>query len=76
MPHVVVKLYAGKTERQKAELTDKIADAVRTTLGSSDASISVGIEEFDPKDWKDKVFTPDIEGKAQTLTRKPGYQPG
>jgi 4-oxalocrotonate tautomerase len=49
---------------------------VRTTLGSSDASISVGIEEFDPKDWKDKVFTPDIEGKAQTLTRKPGYQPG
>jgi 4-oxalocrotonate tautomerase len=76
MPHVVVKLYAGKTEQQKAELTEKIADAVRTSLGSSDASISVGIEEFDPKDWKDKVFTPDIAGKSQTLTKKPGYQPG
>lgn len=75
MPHVVVKLYAGKTEQQKSELATKIAEALMSTLGSSDASISVGIEEFDPKQWKDAVFTPDIAGKASTLYKKPGYEP-
>lgn len=76
MPHIVVKLYAGKTEAQKSELTRRIVDAFVTTLGSSEASLSVGIEEYDPKDWKEKVYAPDIEGKAGTLTKKPGYSPG
>lgn len=44
-------------------------------MGSKDASISVAVEEFDPEDWKDKVFTPDITGKAATLYKKPGYEP-
>jgi 4-oxalocrotonate tautomerase len=75
MPHVIVKLYAGKTEQQKVDLAAKIAEAVMSTLGSSDASISVAVEEFDPKDWKDKVFAPDIAAKTGTLYKKPGYEP-
>ena len=73
MPHIVVKLYAGKTDEQKSELTQKIVDVFMTTLGSSESSLSVGIEEYDPKDWKEKVVAPDIEAKADTLTKKPGY---
>jgi 4-oxalocrotonate tautomerase len=75
MPHVIVKLYAGKTEQQKSELATKIAAAVTEVMGSKDSSISVGVEEFDPADWKDKVFTPDITDKAGTLYKKPGYEP-
>ena len=73
MPHIVVKLYAGKTDEQKNELTRKLVDVFMTTLGSSEASLSVGIEEYDPKDWKEQVVEPDIEGKMGTLTKKPGY---
>lgn len=73
MPHIVVKLYAGKTDEQKNELTRKIVDVFMTTIGSSESSLSVGIEEFDPSEWKAKVVGPDIEGKIATLTKKPGY---
>ncbi|MFM2443876.1 MAG: hypothetical protein RJB09_1062 [Pseudomonadota bacterium] len=75
MPHVIVKLYAGKSEQQKTELAAKLAEAVTSVLGSKDATISVAVEEFDPAEWKDKVFTPDITGKAGTLYKKPGYEP-
>ncbi len=75
MPHVIVKLYAGKTEQQKSELATKIAAAVTEIMGSKDSTISVAVEEFDPVDWKDKVFTPDITLKAGTLYKKPGYEP-
>jgi 4-oxalocrotonate tautomerase len=47
-----------------------------TTIRSSEASLSVGIEEFDPAEWKEKVVGPDIEAKLATLTKKPGYLPG
>ena len=73
MPHIVVKLYPGKTDEQKNELTRKLVDVFMTTLGSSEASLSVGIEEYDPKDWKEQVVGPYIEGKMGTLTKKPGY---
>lgn len=75
MPHVIVKLYAGKSEQQKSELAARIAGAVTDVMGSKDAAISVGIEEFDPADWTDKVFTPDITQKAATIYKKPGYEP-
>ncbi|MDB5545271.1 MAG: uncharacterized protein JWO64_2420 [Hyphomicrobiales bacterium] len=75
MPHVIVKLYAGKTEQQKSDLATKIAAAVTEVMGSKDSTISVAVEEFDPADWKDKVFTPDITQKAGTLYKKPGYEP-
>lgn len=75
MPHVIVKLYAGKTEQQKSDLAAKIAEAVTAVIGSKDATISVGVEEFDPKDWKEQVFIPDITQKAATLYKKPGYEP-
>lgn len=72
MPHVIVKLYAGKTEAQKQQLTQKIVEAVMSALGSSEASISVGVEEFDPKDWQAKVVQSDILGKPETIRKRPG----
>lgn len=75
MPHVVVRMYPGRTEEQKTKLTEEIVKALMSTLQSSDASISVAIEEVNKEDWNEKVYKPEIEGKQGTLYKKPGYKP-
>ncbi|WP_346732631.1 tautomerase family protein [Bradyrhizobium sp. 186] len=49
MPHVIVKLYSGKSERQKQALALAVADAVTSTLNYGEESVSVGIEDVEPK---------------------------
>ena len=73
MPHVIVKLWPGKTNEQKARLTDAIVDGVTSILGYGEQSVSVGFEEIPPSDWKAKVFEPDIVGHWNQLTKEPGY---
>ncbi|MBU6454729.1 MAG: tautomerase family protein [Cyanobacteria bacterium REEB67] len=73
MPHVSVKLWPGKSEEQKQRLADKIAQDIIDILGSSDASISVAIEDIDSEIWPDAVYEPDIVQKTDKLYKKPGY---
>ena len=47
MPHVIVKLWPGKTEEQKARLTEAIVRDLMTVMGSTEASISVAIEDVE-----------------------------
>lgn len=75
MPHVTVKLWPGKTEEQKNELANKITEAVKESLGSSDDYISVAIEDVPKLEWKTKVFDPEIIGKSELLYKKPDYTP-
>ena len=75
MPHVVVKLYSGRSERQKQALAQAITEAVTRTLDSGEQSVSVGIEDVEAKDWVEKVYQPDIIGKPDTIYKKPGYDP-
>ena len=75
MPHVVVKLYSSKSERQKRALAQAITRAVTSTLNYGEGSVSVGIEDVEPKDWTEKVYKPDIIAKPDTIYRKPGYDP-
>jgi len=75
MPHVIVKLASGRSDAQKAKLTEGIVKAVTTHANVPDLSVSVSIEDVEPKDWVDKVYTPDIAGKWNSLTKKPGYDP-
>jgi 4-oxalocrotonate tautomerase len=75
MPHVIVKLWPGKSEKQKQEMTDKIVAAVTSTLGYGDESVSVALEEISASDWKEQVYGPDIlEAEEGALYKKPGYQ--
>ena len=74
MPHVIVKLWPGKTEDQKRRLADAIAQDVIRELGSSEASVSVSIEDVAADDWAEQVYRPDIAGKPELLYRKPGYE--
>ena len=73
MPHVVVKLWPGKSEEQKRTLAREITQAVMTTLSYGEESVSVGIEEVDAKDWMEKVYNPEIRAKPKTIYKKPGY---
>lgn len=73
MPHVIVKLWPGKTDEQKARLTEAIVRDVTRVLHSSDASVSVAFEEVAPDDWTEQVVEPDMLGKWDRLTKKPGY---
>ena len=73
MPHVIVKLWPGKSERQKQDLADKITRAVMDTLHYGEESVSVGFEEVAANAWMAEVYEPDIQAKPQTIYKKPGY---
>ena len=73
MPHVIVKLWPGKSERQKARLAEAIAKDVMDVLGYGEESVSVALEEVEPQDWAEKVYKPDIVSKPERLYKKPGY---
>ena len=75
MPHVIVKLHSGRSREQKTKLAEAIAHAVMSALGSAEASVSVAIEDVAPADWTERVYKPDIVGKAETIYKQPGYRP-
>ena len=74
MPHVVVKLWPGKSEAQKQRLADKIAKDVMDAFNYGEESVSVAFEEVRSQDWKQKVYEPDIQDKWDTVYKKPGYE--
>ena len=60
MPHVLVKLYAGRTDQQKAKLAEAITKTVMAALKLEEQSISVAVEDVAPAQWTEKVYKPDI----------------
>ena len=43
MPHVIVKMWPGKSEKQKKELADRIAKDVMDILDYGEESVSVAM---------------------------------
>jgi 4-oxalocrotonate tautomerase len=73
MPHVIVKLWPGKSEQQKKRLAEAITKDVVEILNYDEHSISVALEEIESSDWAEKVYKPEIEGKWSELYKEPGY---
>ncbi|PYR07783.1 MAG: 4-oxalocrotonate tautomerase [Acidobacteria bacterium] len=73
MPHVVVKLWPGKSEQQKVRLAQNITKDVMDVLHYGEESVSVAFEEVEPGDWAAKVYQTDIVGNAEKLYKRPGY---
>jgi 4-oxalocrotonate tautomerase len=73
VPHVIVKLWPGETEKQKQQLAERITQDVMDVLHYGDESVSVAFEEIAAKDWAEKVYKPDILNKPEKLYKKPGY---
>ncbi len=74
MPHVVVKMYPGKSEEQKQRLTDEIVKDFVELFGYKQESLSVAIEEVPQAEWAEKVYRPEIVEHAEKLYKKPGYK--
>jgi 4-oxalocrotonate tautomerase len=75
MPHVLIKLVQGKSEDQKNRLAEEITKDVIDILNYGEESVSVAFEEVAPQDWTETVYKPDIQGKWDTVHKKPGYNP-
>jgi 4-oxalocrotonate tautomerase len=73
MPHVIVKLYSGRSEQQKAQLAQRITQAVIDGAKCAESAVSVSIEDIEPDDWMESVYKPDIMSKPDKLYKRPGY---
>ena len=75
MPHVIVKMYPGRSEHQKTQLAEAIVKDVMAFAKVGDDAVSVAFEEVTPGDWTEKVYKPDILESPGKLYKKPGYNP-
>ncbi len=73
MPHVIVKLYPGRSVEQKKQLARKIVKSVVEIAGCQEKSVSVAFEEVEPDDWAENVYQPDIIDKKENLIVTPEY---
>lgn len=73
MPHVIVKLWPGKSEQQKQRLADAITQDVMDILNYGEESVSIAFEEVSSGEWREKVYKPDIQKSPERLYKKPGY---
>ena len=73
MPHIIVKLWPGKTEQQKNQLAQEITSSVMSVLHYGEESVSVALEEVKSNDWAEKVYQPDIVNTSAKLYKQPGY---
>ena len=75
MPHVIIKLLAGRSEEQKSALAEEVTKAVMAGAKCAETSVSVSIEDVAADAWTEQVYKPDILGRLDTLYKKPGYDP-
>ena len=75
MPHIIIKMLAGRTAEQKNRLAAAITNCVTSIAECGADSVSIAIEDFTPEDWAEKVYKPDIMEKEGTLVKKPRYNP-
>ena len=75
MPHVIVKLYPGRSEDQKMRLAEAITRKVMEIAQCEEKTVSVAFEEVEPADWPEKVYRSDILENEARLYKKPGYNP-
>lgn len=73
MPHVEIKCFPGRTEDQKKDCAEKIAEVIAETLGCKTSSVSVAIKEVAENEWKEKVWDVNIVPEGDSLYKKPGY---
>ena len=73
MPHVIVKLWPGKSEQQKTRLAEAITKDVMSILPYGEKSVSVAMEEIKPGEWAEKVYRAELKDNLDKLYKKPGY---
>jgi 4-oxalocrotonate tautomerase len=67
MPHVIIKLYPGRSEDVKRALATRINQAVIDSLKVPDEVISIAIEEVAKDAWDEQVKKVDIVPKQKII---------
>lgn len=73
MPHISIKMLAGRTDEQKKIAAKAVAEALHNAIGCNETHISVSVEDYTPKEWQE-VFKKEVtENSSLVLT--PDYNP-
>ncbi len=75
MPHITVKLAAGRSEATKTRIAAEVTKAIMATADCPESAVSVSIEDVPSDRWNDDVYTPEIAPQWDKLYKKPGYGP-
>ena len=75
MPHVIVKLYPGRSEEQKIRLAPAIVKDIVATGKSDEQSVSVATEDIEPENWAEHVYEAEILNNPEKFYKKPGHNP-
>ena len=73
MPHVIVKLWPGKSEQQKRRLAEAITRDVMDVLDYGEESVSVAMEEVTAAGLGGEGLQARHREQAGQLYKKPGY---
>lgn len=73
MPHIQIKVLAGKSQEQKEQLAQEVIQAAQKVIGMGEESYSVSVEGFSPEEWKNEVYPNSIMAHQDLLVKKPGY---
>jgi 4-oxalocrotonate tautomerase len=73
MPHVEIKRFPGRTDKQKKKSADKVAEDIADILGCKVSSASVAIQDVPEEEWKERVWNADIVPNEKYLYKTPGY---
>ena len=71
MPHIVVKIISGPSQKQIQEAAEQIAAVVNKTMGKPEKYISVSVEEYSLGEWEG-VYNDFVKDKDNVIL-KPGY---
>ncbi len=72
MPHIIVKMYKGRTEETKMNIANILADALSEKGGIDRSAISVAIEDIPKEKWKEEVCDKEFKDN-DNLYIKPEY---
>ncbi|MBQ9382609.1 MAG: tautomerase family protein [Ruminiclostridium sp.] len=75
MPHIGIKMLAGRSEEQKKKAAEAVKNALVEALGmGSDHYVTCTIEDFDANEWQ-TVFKQEVTDKPDKVYVKPKYDP-
>lgn len=75
MPHVIVKMFPGRSEDQKARIAAAITEALVATADCPETAVSVAIDDVAREDWAEAVHAPELAARPERLYKKPGKAP-
>ena len=74
MPHIGIKMLAGRTQEQKEKLAAALVKTLTKELGCSEHYVTCTIEDYDARQWQ-KVFAEEVTQKQDKVFKKAEYDP-